>query len=66
MADVFWGAPSGDCEATLWDWEGLNDNWPLLDETVFDELARGIPLLIKVFAKAVERGRPLSSTEVLN
>jgi len=46
MAAVFWGEPSGNCEATVWDWEGTSDDWPLLDEPTSDALARGIPRLI--------------------
>lgn len=62
MADVAWGSPSGQCEATLWDWTGTNAEWPLQTAARFDELERGIPQLLQVFAQAVERGYPSSRT----
>jgi hypothetical protein len=56
-ADVCWGHPNGDIEASFFsDWESAFD-WPEASVEILDRLCADIPRLSDALLKAVKRGR---------
>ena len=60
MAQVGWGHPSGDIEASFSDWQS-SAQWPEATPTVLAELEQSFPKLILAFRSAVQRGTPPTS-----
>jgi hypothetical protein len=58
MAEVGWGHPSGDIEASFRDDWQSSAQWPEATPTVLSELEQSFPKLILAFQSAVQRGAP--------
>jgi len=58
MADVVWGHPSGNCEASFRDNLRSIDDWPVAEQSVIDELNAYFPMLARAFRSAIERSAP--------
>src|SRR5215813_9807995 len=58
MAEVGWGQPSGQSEATFRDDLRSNDDWPEATPEIIEELKETFPSLIEAFRSSVARGTP--------
>ena len=63
-ADVVWGHPSGDVEASFPEGRASMHQWPEATPETFEELRKALPKFIQAFENAVQRARPLSPPKV--
>lgn len=64
MADVVWGHPSGEVEATFPENRHSINEWPEATPEAVEELHKAFPRLIQAFQTAVQRAVPLSPPQI--
>ena len=64
MADVVWGHPSGEVEASFPKNRRSINEWPDATPEAVQELNKALPKLIQAFQTAVQRAAPLSPPQI--